>query len=261
MIMYIINNRCPAAPTREGVAYSSPRASFRRSLRSGERRNITRRALTCTSVAASLALVTIPGAGAVLPIVGASLGRILLGFGFATLLGATLGTLIAHNRHAHTILLRPVKLLQPIPAIVWIPISIMLWPTAEGSVLFITFLGAFFPILVSTVHAVASVDQTLVRSAQTLGAARYAVLREVVLPAALPSIFAGLAVGMGVAWEVSVLSADMVSGQHRIGKFTWEASSLIRHPEIVIGMIVIGVLGLLCSGAIRTIGKVSTPWA
>jgi NitT/TauT family transport system permease protein len=191
--------------------------------------------------------------------VGISLERILLGCAIATVLGVALGTAIARNRFARAVLWPPLEILRPIPAIAWVPISIMLWPTAESSIVFITFLGAFFPILVNTIHGVASVEQTLIRAAQTLGAGRFAVLRDVMLPAALPSIFAGLAIGMGVAW-VSVISAEMISGQFGIGYFTWEAYALIQYPDIIVGMIVIGILGLLCSGAIRTIAKVAMPW-
>jgi NitT/TauT family transport system permease protein len=80
-----------------------------------------------------------------------------------------------------------------------------------------------------------------------------------VLPGALPHIFTGLAVGMGVAW-VSLIAAEMISGQFGIGYFTWEAYSLIAYAEIVLGMITIGVLGLACSWAIRMTGKLMLPW-
>ena len=137
--------------------------------------------------------------------------------------------------------------------------AIMLWPTNETSIVFITFLGSFFPILLNTIHGVNSVDPVLLRAARCLGATEYGLLRQVVLPASLPHIFTGLAIGMGVAW-VSLIAAEMISGQFGIGYFTWEAYSLIEYADIAIGMIVIGVLGLLCSGAIRILGNVLMPW-
>ncbi len=90
--------------------------------------------------------------------------------------------------------------LRPIPAIAWVPMSIMLWPTNEESIVFITFLGSFFPILINTLHGMATVDEVLVRAARCLGAREAATFREVYFPAALPQIFTGLTVGMGVAW-------------------------------------------------------------
>lgn len=188
-----------------------------------------------------------------------SMRRILLGFGIATVLGVMLGLLIGRYRVVHSLLFPMLEMIRPIPAIAWVPISIMLWPTNETSIVFITFIGSFFPILLNTVEGVSSLDKVLVRAARCLGAGEVALLREVILPGALPHIFTGLAVGMGVAW-VSLIAAEMISGQFGIGYFTWEAYSLIQYADIVIGMIVIGMLGLACSGAIRLLGHVFMPW-
>ncbi len=189
-----------------------------------------------------------------------SLRRILLGFGIAVVFGITLGLVIGRYRMARQLMFPVLEILRPIPAIAWVPIAIMLWPTNEGSIVFITFLGSFFPILLSTVHGVTSVDPVLIRAARCLGAKEPALLRQVILPAALPQIFNGLSVGMGVAW-VSLIAAEMISGQYGIGYFTWEAYSLIQYSDIVIGMIVIGFLGLACSTVIRWIGRLGMPWA
>jgi NitT/TauT family transport system permease protein len=135
----------------------------------------------------------------------------------------------------------------------------MLWPDNEVSIVFITFLGAFFPILLNTISGVQAVDGVLLRASQCLGARERQIMWHVVLPGAAPQIFTGLAVGMGVAW-VSLIAAEMISGQFGIGYFTWEAYSLISYPEIVLGMITIGILGLLCSGLIRLVGKSMMPW-
>jgi NitT/TauT family transport system permease protein len=137
--------------------------------------------------------------------------------------------------------------------------SIMLWPSNEVSIVFITFLGSFFPILLNSVHGVQAIDPVLLRAARSLGASEGRLLWEVVLPGALPHVFTGLAVGMGVAW-VSLIAAEMISGQFGIGYFTWEAYSLISYAEIALGMITIGVLGLLCSGAIRLLARLAMPW-
>jgi NitT/TauT family transport system permease protein len=75
----------------------------------------------------------------------------------------------------------------------------------------------------------------------------------------MPSLFTGLAVGMGVAW-VSLIAAEMISGQFGIGYFTWEAYSLVNYPAIVLGMLTIGLLGLLCSRAIKLVGQLAMPW-
>ena len=188
-----------------------------------------------------------------------SMRRILIGFGIATVLGVALGLLIGQYRPVRALLFPVFEVLRPIPAIAWVPMAIMLWPSNETSIVFITFLGSFFPILLNTIHGVNSVDPVLVRAARCLGASEPALLRQVILPASLPHIFTGLAIGMGVAW-VSLIAAEMISGQYGIGYFTWEAYSLIEYADIAIGMIVIGVLGLLCSGGIRLVGNALMPW-
>ena len=188
-----------------------------------------------------------------------SMRRILIGFAIATVLGVALGLLIGQYRAVKALLFPMFETLRPIPAIAWVPMAIMLWPSNETSIVFITFLGSFFPILLNTIHGVDSVDPVLLRAGRCLGATEFGLLRQVVLPAALPHVFTGLAIGMGVAW-VSLIAAEMISGQYGIGYFTWEAYSLIQYPDIAIGMIVIGVLGLLCSGAIRILGNMLMPW-
>lgn len=191
--------------------------------------------------------------------IGISVRRILLGFAVATLLGVSLGLLIGRYRPVRMLSLPALEVFRPIPAIAWVPMSIMLWPDNEVSIVFITFIGAFFPILLNTIHGVEAMDPVLLRAARCLGCPERRLLWQVMLPGALPHIFTGLAVGMGVAW-VSLIAAEMISGQFGIGYFTWEAYSLISYAEIALGMITIGVLGLLCSGGIRLAARLIMPW-
>ncbi len=185
--------------------------------------------------------------------------RIALGFIIATLIAVPLGLVMGRFRFARDVIFPISEVLRPIPAIAWVPMSIMLWPSNEESIVFITFIGSFFPILLNTLHGMASVDPVLVRASQSLGANEFAIFREVYFPASLPSIFTGLTVGMGVAW-VSLIAAEMISGQFGIGYFTWEAYSLVQYSDIALGMICIGVLGLSSSAIIRGIGRIVMPW-
>ncbi len=191
--------------------------------------------------------------------VGMSLRRIAIGFAVATLLGVGLGLLIGRYKRMRQILFPAIEAFRAIPAIAWVPISIMLWPDNEVSIVFITFVGAFFSILLNTVSGVRSVESVLLRAGQCLGAGEPQIMWHIVLPGAAPQIFTGLAIGMGVAW-VSLIAAEMISGQFGIGYFTWEAYSLIAYAEIVLGMITIGVLGFACSWAIRCLSKLMLPW-
>jgi NitT/TauT family transport system permease protein len=188
-----------------------------------------------------------------------SVRRILSGFGIAILTAVPLGILIGRYRLVRDLVMPAAEILRPIPAIAWVPMSIMLWPTNEVSIVFITFLGSFFPILLNTIHGVVSLDPVLVRAARCLGAGEAQLFRNVILPGVMPHIFTGLAVGIGVAW-VSLIAAEMISGQFGVGYFTWEAYSLVNYAEIALGMITIGMLGLICSGLIRLAGNVVMPW-
>jgi NitT/TauT family transport system permease protein len=188
-----------------------------------------------------------------------SIRRIMFGFAVAIAVGLPLGLMIGRYRRVNDLFMPAIEILRPIPAIAWVPMSIMLWPNNEASIVFITFIGAFFPILLNTIHGVHSMDGVLIRAGRVLGANEARLLWNVVLPGSLPHIFTGLAVGMGVAW-VSLIAAEMISGQFGVGYFTWEAYSLVNYPAIVLGMITIGILGLACSGIIRICGFFVMPW-
>jgi len=188
-----------------------------------------------------------------------SVRRILTGFFIAIALGVPLGLAIGKYERIRDLFMPCVEILRPIPAIAWVPMSIMLWPNNEAAIVFITFIGAFFPILLNTIHGVHSLDGVLVRAGRCLGANEVQLFWNVILPGSLPHIFTGLAVGMGVAW-VSLIAAEMISGQFGVGYFTWEAYSLVDYPAIMLGMITIGVLGLACSGVIRMVGVLLMPW-
>jgi len=185
--------------------------------------------------------------------------RIFAGFSAAAVLAVGVGLAVGRARLTEDVAMPPLEVLRPIPAVAWIPLAILLWPTAESSMIFITFIGAFFPVLLNTIHGVEGVDGRLIQAARTLGAGRVALFREVILPGALPAIVTGLSIGMGTAW-FSLITAEMVSGQYGIGYFTWEAYTLQNYPDIVLGMVLIGVLGMLSSAGIKLAGRWMMPW-
>ncbi|WP_288441209.1 ABC transporter permease [uncultured Pseudomonas sp.] len=190
---------------------------------------------------------------------GSSLSRVFAGYAVASLLGVALGLLIGRSKWAEDVLLPPLEVLRPIPAVAWIPLSILMFPSSELSMVFITFTGALFPILLNTVHGAEAVDPRLVASARSLGAGRWAILRDVVLPGALPSIVTGLAIGMGTSW-FCLVTAEMIAGQFGIGYYTWESYTLQNYPDIVVGMLLIGVLGMGSSALVKRLGALATPW-
>jgi len=191
--------------------------------------------------------------------VGASLGRVFTGYLIAAVLGVALGIAIGRSRWAEDSLLPPLEVLRPIPAVAWIPLAILMFPSSELSMIFITFTGALFPVLLNTVHGVEGVDARLIASARSLGAGRLAILREVIVPGAAPSIVTGLAIGMGTSW-FCLVTAEMISGQFGIGYYTWESYTIQNYPDIIVGMLLIGVLGMGSSLLVKRLGSLLTPW-
>lgn len=189
-----------------------------------------------------------------------SVRRVFAGFSIAALLAVALGLLMGRSRRVAQALSPILELLRPIPAVAWIPIAILLFASSEHSIVFITFIGAFFPILINTVHGVETLDYRYIQASLSLGATPSALFLEVTLPGALPSIVTGLSIGMGTSW-FSLVTAEMISGQFGIGYYTWEAYTLQKYPSIVLGMIAIGALGMGSSSLIRWLGRSFMPWA
>jgi NitT/TauT family transport system permease protein len=193
------------------------------------------------------------------PHVWNSLQRIFTGYTIAALLAVVMGLAIGRFRLAGEALLPPLEVLRPIPAVAWIPLAILLFASPEHSMVFITFIGAFFPILLNTVLGVEGIDPRLIHASLTLGAQPLDVFREVILPGALPSIVTGLSIGMGTSW-FSLVTAEMISGQYGIGYYTWEAYTLQNYPNIVLGMVGIGILGMGSASLVKWSGRRFMPW-
>jgi NitT/TauT family transport system permease protein len=191
--------------------------------------------------------------------IAVSLKRILFSYALGAFIGIPIGVLMGRSKWMHHVLFPHIEILRPIPAVAWIPLAILVWPTEEASIVFITFLGAFFPIVLNTVHGVEQTPEVLVRAGRCMGAGSRSIFWHVVIPAAMPSITAGLAIGMGVAW-FSLLAGEIISGQYGIGYFTWEAYSLVRYPNIIIGMIVIGALGLISTALVKLATRPLLKW-
>lgn len=190
---------------------------------------------------------------------GASLYRVLAGFALAALAGVVLGMLIGRMQWLADILMPPLELLRPIPAVAWIPLAILMFPSSEMSMIYITFIGALFPILLNTIHGVEGVDPRLIASARSLGSGRRSIFSEVILPAAAPSIVTGLSIGMGTAW-FCLVTAEMIAGQFGIGYYTWASYTIQNYADIIVGMLFIGAMGMGSSALIKQLGKLLMPW-
>ncbi len=196
-----------------------------------------------------------------------SLLRVLAGFTMAMIVGIPLGLMMAVSKTFNGLAFPSFEVLRPIPPLAWVPASIIFWPTQELSIAFVTFLGAFYTVVINVLGGAKSIDIRFFQSAQSMGASQWDIFRRVVLPATLPSIVVGSAVGMGITWEV-VVAAEMISGGGSqaggsgggLGFFIWNSYVGGSYEQIVVGMISIGIAGYLCSELLRAIGGYFTPW-
>jgi NitT/TauT family transport system permease protein len=189
----------------------------------------------------------------------ASYIRVLEGFIAAQIIGIPLGLAMAMNKTFYNFVFSPLEVLRPIPPLAWVPTAIIFWPTTELSIAFVIFLGAFFTVVLNVLGGARNIDERLIRAATSFGSRKSDIFWKIVLPATLPSIFTGMAVGMGITWEV-VVAAEMIAGKSGLGYFTWASYVGGNYPQIIVGMISIGVAGYLSSGLIRILGKHATPW-
>jgi len=137
--------------------------------------------------------------------------RVFGGFLAAMLIGIPLGLFMAVNKTFHGLYFPTFEVMRPIPPLAWVPASIIFWPTQELSIAFVTFLGAFYTIVINVLGGAKSINKQYLQAAQSMGASQWDIFRRIVLPATLPSIVVGSAVGMGITWEV-VVAAEMISG-------------------------------------------------
>lgn len=194
--------------------------------------------------------------------------RVMGGFIAAMLVGIPFGLALAVSRVAHGIGFPAFEVLRPIPPLAWVPASIIFWPTQELAITFITFLGAFYTIVINVLGGARSIDVRYFQAAQSMGSSRWDIFRRVILPGTLPSIMVGSAVGMGITWEV-VVAAEMISGGGSqiggtrgggLGFFIWNSYIGGSYEQIIVGMISIGIAGFASSELLRWAGRFATPW-
>jgi len=151
------------------------------------------------------------------------------------------------------------EMLRPIPILAWVPLAIVMFSGSETPVVFLTFLASFFATALNTVLGVRSIEPSYVLAARCLGASRWRIFRHVVIPGALPYIFTGLQISVGVAW-FSLVAGEMVSGQYGLGYVINTSYTMVRYPTIIIGMVTLGIVGYVTSAAIRMLGDYMMQW-
>jgi NitT/TauT family transport system permease protein len=188
-----------------------------------------------------------------------SIWRVTQAFILATLLGVPFGLFLGWSRAFKEYVFPVFELLRPIPVLAWVPLAIVMFIATESAVIYLTFLASFFATALNTMLGVESIEESYVRAAYCLGARRRQVFRHVIIPGALPFIFTGLQISVGVAW-FSLVAAEMVSGQYGLGYVINTSYTMVRYPTIVIGMVTLGAVGYVTSAMVRLLGDYLMQW-
>jgi NitT/TauT family transport system permease protein len=194
--------------------------------------------------------------------------RVAVGFVAALMVGVPFALLMAMVPTFRGIAFPVFELLRPIPPLAWVPAAIIFWPTQELSIDFVIFLGAFYTIVINVLGGASSVDARYAQAARSMGASKWNIFRRLILPAILPSLTVGMEVSIGITWEV-VVAAEMISGGGSgssaasgggLGFLIWSSYVGGSYPQIVVGMISIGIAGYFSSAAVRRLSSTFTPW-
>jgi NitT/TauT family transport system permease protein len=185
--------------------------------------------------------------------------RVLQAFGLATILGVPLGLFMGWKKTFKDYTFPVLETLRPIPMLAWVPLAILMWPAREDAIIFLTFLAAFFATTLNTLLGVESIDEAYFRAASCLGSKPRHIFFRVVVPGALPFIFTGLQISMGVSW-FSLVAGEMLAGEYGLGYLIWNSFILVQYPVIVIAMVTLGFIGWASSAIIRFVGTLLMKW-
>ena len=170
--------------------------------------------------------------------------RVIRGFALGVSVGVTLGVVIGWSQTVSRLLDPTIQLIRPIPITAWIPFAIAWFGIGDGNAIFLIALGAFFPVVLNTIHGARDINKNLVRAARMMGISEWRLLLKVILPNALPNIFTGMRLAMGIAWTVLIV-AEMISVRGGVGYVLWDAYYVSRMEIVVADMITVGLLGFL----------------
>jgi len=186
--------------------------------------------------------------------------RVLGGFLVASLVGVPVGLVIGWSRLARDLADPMIQVMRPIPIVAWLPFATFVFGIQDTAAIFLIALGAFFPIVLNSAAGAERTPRVLMRAALMLGTPRRNLLFRVVLPSALPSIFTGLRLGMGLAW-VLVIVSEMLAVKGGLGYALWSAYQFIRMDLIVAAMASVGLLGFVFDVLILAIGRRALRWS
>ena len=209
--------------------------------------------------AVAKAFATLGASGELWTHLKVSLWRAIASFAVGGGLGLLLGLLTGSFKTAETLLDTTLQMVRNIPALALIPLVILWFGIDEMSKLFLVSLGVFFPVYLNTFHGIRSVDQGLVEMARSYGVSGFTLYRDVILPAALPSILVGVRFSLGLVW-VLLIVAETISAQSGIGYMTMNAREFLQTDVVLVGILLYALLGKLADLLARSLERYWLRW-
>jgi len=199
------------------------------------------------------------GHGDVLGPLAESLGRMAIGYVAAGIVGITLGVAMGRSRIAWALFEPAVELLRPVPIPAFIPLLILFLGVQSPLKIAVVFIGAVFPIVLSTYAGVRALPPTLRETALTFRLTWWQTVREIVVPAAAPAMFVGLRTSLAIALIVEVV-AEMIAGTGGIGYYVLQAEEALRVVDMYVGIFTLAVVGYALNIAFLAIERIVIPW-
>jgi len=179
-----------------------------------------------------------------------SLARFAGAYLVAVVIAVPLGLFLGRNPRCRQAIDPLVQVLRPISPIAWFPLAVLWFGIGNAPAVFIIFLAAFYPVLLSTVSAVVGIPPVYLKVAANFGARPGAVFLRVIIPAAFPGIMVGLHIAVGTAW-IHLVAGEMLGAQSGLGFMIVDARNFLRTDWIMAGMLVVGFLGLCINLGMR----------
>lgn len=190
----------------------------------------------------------------------ASLFRVTSGFMLAVVLGVPVGLWLGNHLRSRLAFLPAINFFRSLSPLAWIPFAILWFGIGDLPAIFLIFMACFFPVVVATLSAVASIPSVYFRVARDYGYGGLELLTKVTLPSIAPQVITSLRVTAGLAWLV-VVAAEMIAGSDGLGFAIWDARNGLRMDLLVAGMIVIGVIGMAIDRVLMRLTKIrSVRW-
>ncbi|MCM0022160.1 MAG: ABC transporter permease [Tagaea sp.] len=184
---------------------------------------------------------------------------ILLGFFAATAIGVPLGLWMGWDRRAEAMINPIFLLIRPIPALAWIPLAIVWLGLGDGAKVMILWFAAFVPAVINSFTGVRNIDRPVIEASRMLGARRFALIKDVIVPGALPSIFTGLRLALQ-GCLTALVAAELLGALLGLGKVLYQAGLDIYPAMILVGMVAVAVTGFVLTLALDLAERHSMPW-